>query len=115
MAIGLEEGRGVRFHFHLSMAAAKGYFGGIGGGLVDEEIEDIDGLGVLCGNSGRGIWCFWGCLDDCDGIFGVGVEGIFDVGFAWYKGGGCGINLDGFLELFRGLLFVESALVLLGL
>lgn len=98
-AVGIEEGRGMRFHFHLGMTASEGDLGGIGGIFVHEEIEDIDGLGVLCGNGGRRRWRFGGWFNDCNGILGVGVEGIFHVGFAWYQGGGSRIDFDGFLEL----------------
>ena len=113
--VGVEEGTGVRLHFHLGMTTAEGDFGSVGGIFVDEEIEDIDGLGILCGDRWRGRRCFWGRIDDCNGIVGVTVEGIFDVCFARYKGGWSRVDFDGFLELFRGLFFVESALVLLGL
>ena len=114
-AVGIEEGRGMRFHFHLGMTASEGDLGGIGGIFVHEEIEDIDGLGVLCGNGGRRRWRFGGWINDCNGILGVGVEGIFNVGFAWHQGGGSRVDFDGFLELFRRFLFVEGALVLLRL
>ena len=87
--VGIEKGRGMRFHLHLGMTASDGDFGGIGGVFVNKEVEDVDRLGVLRGYGGRRGRCFWGRINNGNGILGVAVKGIFDVGFAGYEGGGC--------------------------
>ena len=87
--VGIEKGRCVRFHLHLGMTASDGDFGGIGGVFVNKEVEDVNRLGVLRGYGGRRGRCFRERINDGNGILGVAVKGIFDVGFAGYEGGGC--------------------------